>query len=67
MKFNISNCTVTVLGNDQLGHTRCGHAVFINGYAVIFGTVDKDDEDDILLNVVDFQIVQVTQLRAFVG
>ena len=56
-----------MLGNNQLGHTCCVHAVFIDGYAVILETVDKDDEVDILLNVDGFQVVQVAQLRAFLA
>ena len=56
-----------MLGNNQLGHTCCVHAVFIDGYAVILETVDKDDEVDILLNVDGFQVLKVAQLRAFLA
>ena len=62
-QIDIRDRTVTVLGDDDLGHTRRRHTVLVLIDTVIFGTMDESHDVGVLLDGSRF--AQVRKLGAF--
>ena len=62
-QWHIRNLTITVLGDDNLGHTRCRHIILIGRKTVVLRTVDECYNVGILLD--SSRLSKVRELWAF--